>query len=124
MERPSFKVDTSNPGSTVVAETAAAMAASSLIFKPTDPTYAATLLKHAEELFTFADTTRSDDGYKEAEGYYSSHSGSMMNSLGQVHGCVLQPEMMLTLKKQNPIDPIGKQRGNGYNKVFVGSLLG
>jgi endoglucanase len=75
MERPSFKVDTSNPGSTVVAETAAAMAASSLIFKPTDPTYAATLLKHAEELFTFADTTRSDDGYKEAEGYYSSHSG-------------------------------------------------
>ncbi|NLP13870.1 MAG: endoglucanase [Clostridium sp.] len=75
MERPSFKVDKSNPGSTVVAETAAALAASSIIFKPTDPAYAATLLQHAEELFTFADTTRSDKGYVEAEGYYSSHSG-------------------------------------------------
>ncbi|HOQ37757.1 MAG TPA: glycoside hydrolase family 9 protein [Acetivibrio sp.] len=75
MARPSFKVDTSNPGSTVVAETAAAMAASSIIFKPTDPSYAATLLQHAKDLFTFADTTRSDKGYTKAEGYYSSHSG-------------------------------------------------
>jgi len=36
MPRPSFKVDLTNPGSTVVAETAAAMAASSIVFKPTD----------------------------------------------------------------------------------------
>jgi endoglucanase len=75
MPRPSFKVDLTNPGSTVVAETAAAMAASSIVFKPTDPEYAATLLRHAKELFTFADTTRSDAGYRAAEGYYSSHSG-------------------------------------------------
>ena len=75
MERPSFKVDMSNPGSTVVGETAAAMAAASIIFEPTDPAYAATLLQHAKELFDFADTTRSDAGYTEADGYYASWSG-------------------------------------------------
>ncbi|OPZ90568.1 MAG: Endoglucanase 1 precursor [Firmicutes bacterium ADurb.Bin419] len=75
MNRPSFKVTTASPGSTVVGETAAAMAVASVIFKETDPSYAATCLKHAKELFTFADTTRSDAGYKAAEGYYSSWSG-------------------------------------------------
>ncbi len=75
MERPAYKVDTSNPGSTVVAETAAALASASIIFKDTDPAYAATCLSHAKDLFTFADTTRSDAGYKAAEGFYSSHSG-------------------------------------------------
>ena len=75
MERPAYKLDTSNPGSTVVAETAAALASSSIIFRDTDPGYAATCLSHAKDLFTFADTTRSDAGYKAAEGFYSSHSG-------------------------------------------------
>jgi endoglucanase len=75
MKRPSFKVTTANPGSTVVGETAAAMAAASIIFKETDPDYAALCLKHAKELFTFADTTRSDAGYTAADGYYKSWSG-------------------------------------------------
>jgi len=75
MKRPSFKVTLDSPGSTVVAETAAALAAASIIFKETDPSYSATCLKHAQELFTFADTTRSDAGYKAADGFYTSHSG-------------------------------------------------
>ncbi|NLL04958.1 MAG: endoglucanase [Clostridiaceae bacterium] len=75
MERPSFKVTTASPGSTVVGETAAALAVASIIFKDTDPSYAATCLQHAKELFTFADTTRSDEGYVAANGYYSSFSG-------------------------------------------------
>lgn len=75
MKRPSYKVDTSNPGSTVVAETAAALAAAAVIFKDTDPKYSETCLKHAKELFTFADTTRSDKGYTAAQGYYNSWSG-------------------------------------------------
>ena len=37
-------------------ETAAALAIASIIFEPTNPTYAATCLTHAEQLFTFADT--------------------------------------------------------------------
>ncbi|MGP3967677.1 glycoside hydrolase family 9 protein [Streptomyces sp. 6N223] len=58
MERPAYKVDASCPGSDVAAETAAAMAASSLLFAEDDPDYAATLVRHAEELYSFADTYR------------------------------------------------------------------
>ncbi|GAE90721.1 endoglucanase [Acetivibrio straminisolvens JCM 21531] len=108
MPRPSFKVDLSNPGSTVVAETAAAMAASSIIFKPTDPGYASTLLKHAKELFDFADTTRSDKGYKAAEDTTHPTAVFMTNSLGQVYGCIWQQAMMLIFRKQNLTNLIGK----------------
>ncbi|TYQ15669.1 UNVERIFIED_CONTAM: endoglucanase Cel9W [Acetivibrio alkalicellulosi] len=75
MERPSFKVDLNNPGSAVVAETAAALASASIIFKETDPAYSALCLSHAKDLFTFADTTRSDEGYTAATGFYQSFSG-------------------------------------------------
>jgi len=36
-KRPSYKVDITSPGSTVSAETAAALAAASIVFKDTDP---------------------------------------------------------------------------------------
>ena len=75
MERPSYKVDMANPGSAVVGEAAAALASAALVFADRDPAYSATCLKHAKELFTFADTTKSDSGYKAADGFYSSHSG-------------------------------------------------
>lgn len=75
MARPSYKVTSSSPGSTVVGEAAAALASASIIFKETDPTYAANCLKHAKELFSFADTTRSDKGYTAATNFYTSHSG-------------------------------------------------
>ncbi|MDP4179919.1 MAG: glycoside hydrolase family 9 protein [Bacillota bacterium] len=75
MARPAVKVDSANPGSAVVGEAAAALAAASAIFKATDPTYAALCLKHAKELFTFADTTRSDKGYTAAASFYDSWSG-------------------------------------------------
>jgi len=54
--RPSYKVDLSNPGSTVTAGTAAALAATALVFKDTDPAYAALCIRHAKELFDFAET--------------------------------------------------------------------
>ncbi|HOV25426.1 MAG TPA: glycoside hydrolase family 9 protein [Pseudobacteroides sp.] len=75
MKRPSYVLTEANPGSAVVAETAAALASAAAIFKPTDPTYAAECLKHAKELFAFADKTRSDKGYTAAEGFYASWSG-------------------------------------------------
>ncbi|MGE5557054.1 MAG: glycoside hydrolase family 9 protein [Bacillota bacterium] len=75
MARPSYKVDTANPGSAVVGETAAALACASVIFKTTNPTYSATCLAHAKDLFAFADATRSDAGYTAASGYYNSWSG-------------------------------------------------
>jgi len=42
-----FKVDKNNPGSDVTAETAAALAVASLVFKKTDPTYSKTLIRRA-----------------------------------------------------------------------------
>lgn len=75
MARPSYKVDLDNPGSTVTAEAAAELAVASIIFKSTDPTYSATCLTHAKQLYSFADTTKSDKGYTAANGYYNSWSG-------------------------------------------------
>lgn len=75
MKRPSYKVDISSPGSTVSAETAAALAAAAIVFKDTDPQYSNLCLKHAKELFNFADKTRSDAGYTAATNFYTSHSG-------------------------------------------------
>lgn len=73
MDRPSYKLDSSNPGTAVSAETAASLAAAACVFKESNPTYSATCLKHAKELFTFADATRSDAGYqKAAANFYSS----------------------------------------------------
>nr|BBA57845.1 endo-1,4-beta glucanase E4 [Thermobifida alba] len=76
MERPSYKVDPSCPGSDVAAETAAAMAASSIVFADDDPAYAATLVEHAEQLYAFADTYRGE--YSDcvpAGSFYNSWSG-------------------------------------------------
>ncbi|KAG6515983.1 hypothetical protein ZIOFF_026429 [Zingiber officinale] len=56
--RPVTQVNKSAPGSDVAAETAAAMAAASLVFKSTDSRYSDVLLRHAEKLFTFADNYR------------------------------------------------------------------
>ncbi|CAN4083417.1 unnamed protein product [Withania somnifera] len=55
-KRPLTQVNASHPGSEVAAESAAAMAAASLVFKSIDSAYSGILLKHAKQLFTFADT--------------------------------------------------------------------
>ncbi|XP_045161147.2 endoglucanase A-like [Mercenaria mercenaria] len=58
MSRPAFKIDEQHPGSDMAAETAAAFAASYLIFKNEDPSYASKLLRHAKELYAFAENHR------------------------------------------------------------------
>lgn len=52
------KVDSSNPGSDVAAETAAALAAASLVFRRSDPSYSRLLLKSATKVFAFANKYR------------------------------------------------------------------
>lgn len=54
MKRPAYKIDKDNPGSEVAGETAAAMAAVSIIFRDIDIEYSKILLRHASELFHFA----------------------------------------------------------------------
>lgn len=56
--RPLTQVNTSYPGTDVAAETAAAMASASLVFQKKNSAYSKLLLKHAEQLFNFADTYR------------------------------------------------------------------
>lgn len=74
MDRPSFKFDDDNPGSAVSAEAAAGLAALAADLKDSEPDYAKQCISHAEDLFNFADKTRSDKGYTAASGYYSSSS--------------------------------------------------
>lgn len=75
MSRPSYKVTEQNPGSTVVGEAAASLAAAYLVFKDSDADYAEKCLEHAKQLYAFAEKTKSDSGYTAAEGFYSSWSG-------------------------------------------------
>ncbi|EGD45884.1 glycoside hydrolase family 9 [Ruminiclostridium papyrosolvens DSM 2782] len=72
MERPSFKVDASHPGSAVCASTAASLASAAVVFKDSDPTYASKCISHAKNLFAMADKAKSDAGYTAASGFYSS----------------------------------------------------
>ncbi len=75
MNRPSFKVDKNSPGSTVVGEAAAALAACSAVYKDIDTGYAEECLEHAKTLYKFAEDTKSDEGYTAANGFYTSWSG-------------------------------------------------
>ncbi|XP_050412030.1 endoglucanase A [Patella vulgata] len=74
MDRPSYKLDASCPGSDVAAETAAAFAAGYMVFKTKDPAYANKLLKHSRELYAFALAHQGiyTDCVNEAAAYYRS----------------------------------------------------
>lgn len=77
MPRPSYKIDAANPGSDLAGETAAALASISMVFADSDPAYAQTLLTHAEQLYSFADTYRGkySDSITDATAFYNSWSG-------------------------------------------------
>ncbi|HEX9063246.1 MAG TPA: glycoside hydrolase family 9 protein, partial [Clostridia bacterium] len=57
-DRSAIKLDAQHPGTEVAMDVAAAMAASSIIFRQSDPTYADKLLAHAKDLYNFGDTYR------------------------------------------------------------------
>ncbi|HEV2780160.1 MAG TPA: glycoside hydrolase family 9 protein, partial [Actinophytocola sp.] len=77
MARPAYRIDATCGGSDLAGETAAAMAASSMVFRQTDPTYANTLVSHARQLYTFADSVRRkySECITDASGFYNSWSG-------------------------------------------------
>ncbi len=75
MNRPAYKVDKNAPGSTVAGEAAAALAACAAVYKDIDKSYADKCLTHAKQLYSFAETTKSDAGYTAANGFYNSWSG-------------------------------------------------
>lgn len=49
-DRQAYKIDPSNPGSDLAGETAAAMAAASIVFRHSDPAYSSELLRHAYQV--------------------------------------------------------------------------
>ncbi|GAB3802436.1 glycoside hydrolase family 9 protein [Micromonospora zhanjiangensis] len=77
MARPAYKIDASCGGSDLAGETAAALAASSMVFRPTDAAYADKLLSHAKQLYSFADSVRKvySDCITDAQAFYKSWSG-------------------------------------------------
>ena len=75
MSRPSYKVTKSSPGSAVCGETAASLAICSIVYKNIDKAYSEKCLKHAKSLYKFAADTKSDAGYRAANGFYDSWSG-------------------------------------------------
>ena len=72
MNRPSYKVDSSHPGSDLTGETAASFASASILFKDEDPSYSEALLDHAKRLYDFADKYRGkySDAITNAAGFY------------------------------------------------------
>ncbi|KAI7739206.1 hypothetical protein M8C21_005628 [Ambrosia artemisiifolia] len=75
--RYAYRVDQNNPGSDLAGETAAAMAAASIVFRHANPAYSRELLTHAGQLFDFADKYRGkyDSSITVAQKYYRSVSG-------------------------------------------------
>ncbi|XP_024993808.1 endoglucanase 6-like [Cynara cardunculus var. scolymus] len=75
--RNAYRIDQNNPGSDLAGETAAAMAAASIVFRRYNPAYSRELLTHAYQLFDFADKYRGkyDSSITVAQKYYRSVSG-------------------------------------------------
>lgn len=56
--RPAYKITKTSPGTELAAETSAALSATAIVFKTTDEDYYRLLIKHAKELYQFADQYR------------------------------------------------------------------
>ena len=78
MDRPAYKIDTSCPGTDLAAETSAALASSSILFRKNgDAEYADLLVDKAEKLFDFANQYRGkySDCLTKAVPFYTSVNG-------------------------------------------------
>jgi endoglucanase len=73
-----YYVSSNNPGSDVAAETAAALAAASIVFRKVDPTYSKLLLRTSQKVYQFA--LQYQGSYSDSLGsavcpFYCSYSG-------------------------------------------------
>ncbi|KAG0472328.1 hypothetical protein HPP92_016874 [Vanilla planifolia] len=77
--RQAYKIEAGRPGSDLAGETAAAMAAASIVFRRWNPHYSHVLLHHAQQLFEFGDRHRGkyDGSVEVVKNYYASVSGYM-----------------------------------------------
>eukprot|EP01133_Synstelium_polycarpum_P007343 gene7343-8552_t len=77
MPRPTYMLNEQAPGTEVAMEAAAALSICSIIFKTSDPAYAAQCLQHAKDLFAFGDNHRGtySDSIPDVQNFYKSWSG-------------------------------------------------
>ena len=84
--------DSDHPGSDLAAETAAALAAASIAFRPYNSSYSNLLLLHAKQLFSFADRFRGlyDESIKCAHQFYTSsgYSVSILYNISFTHNFI------------------------------------
>ncbi|KAL6846613.1 hypothetical protein ACP4OV_024061 [Aristida adscensionis] len=75
--RQAYRIDKDNPGSDLAGETAAALAAASIVFRRSNPHYSHLLLHHAQQLFEFGDKYQGayDSSIAEVRSFYASVSG-------------------------------------------------
>ncbi|KAJ4866195.1 Endoglucanase 15 [Raphanus sativus] len=87
--RPSYRIDAQHPGADLAGETAAAMAAASLAFAPSDAAYANTLISHARDLFEFGKNHPGvyHDSITNAAGFYTSsgHEDELLWAAAWLH---------------------------------------
>ncbi|RRT38665.1 hypothetical protein B296_00056327 [Ensete ventricosum] len=115
-----YNVSADRPGSEVAGETAAALAAASMVFRDIDPGYSQALLENAMRAFEFADTYKgaySDDpqlraGVRGGDGF--SHTTSRIVKL-HVKGS-LRPRIAAASKLTQ--HPFSFKRRNRYIKVL------
>jgi len=77
-DHPSYKLTSGKPGSEVTGEAASFLAATYLLFKDIDPSYAKECLQHAKDYYEFADTYRgaySDSFSGLVNAYYKNWNG-------------------------------------------------
>ncbi|EPR10025.1 glycoside hydrolase family 9 protein [Ruminiclostridium papyrosolvens] len=121
-DRKSFKVDPTTPGSDVAGQTAAALAIASIIFEPTDPTYAETCLTHAKQLFKFADTYRGKNPLKTLY-----PSGSYLDDLawGAIWLYIKTQDSTYLDKAKSilPVTVLGGQHTHCWDDVSYGAAL-
>ena len=81
--RRAYMVNATHPGSDVAAETSAALAAASLVFRARDPAYSSKLLRAARQVFDFADRYRGSYSNSLSSvvcPFYCSYSGYQVNN--------------------------------------------
>ncbi|XP_057503722.1 uncharacterized protein LOC130787348 [Actinidia eriantha] len=118
-KRPLTQVNASSPGTEVAAETVAALASASLVFKSSDSTYSSLLRKHAKELFTFADKHRGSYSLSIPEVQnYSIQQVTEMSCYGQLAGSIMLQEInhisIMRLGKMEEILLIGEVQPGSF----------
>jgi hypothetical protein len=135
--RTSFKIDAGCGGSDLAAETAAALAAASLVFRPTDAAYANTLVSHARQLFAFAEATHPSfyvDCITDATNFYNSRFGNpndemawaaawLHRATGEAAFLTRARQLYGTMCKENQTDTPCFQWAQSWNDKHFGTYI-